>query len=275
MASVDPVASTAQWMAADRARESARPDRLFDDPLADLLAGPEGVDLMGRMEAGIPASPTLPIRTRFFDEALGRLLVSHRVAQVVLVAAGMDARAFRLELPDGVTMFEVDRPEVLELKAARLAETSARPRCRRVTVAADLTGEWDAALTDAGFDPHRAAVFLAEGLLAYLDQSQVERLLDLLASLGAAGSFLLADLPGLDARRALQQPWLRSLDDAGMGWRFGTDDPEALFAAHGWEATATQYGDDGDDFGRWPWPRVDRHDADWPHSFLLVAERRR
>lgn len=232
MATMDPVASTAQWMAADRARETARPDRLFADPLADLLAGLEGVELMARMEAGIPASPTIPIRTRFFDDALGRLLASQHIAQVVLVAAGMDARAFRSELPGGVTVFEVDRPEVLDLKAALLAETSARPRCRRVTVGADLTGEWGAALTDAAFDPDCACAFLAEGLLAYLDQSQVERLLDLLASLGTPGSFALADLPGrsmLDA--SYMQPWLRLLDDPGLGWRFGTDDPEGLFAA--------------------------------------------
>ena len=73
----------------------------------------------------------------------------------------------------------------------------------------------------------------------------------------------------------LHAGWLRSLDDAGPGWHFGTDDPEGLFAAHGWEATVTQYGDEGADLGRWPWPRVDRHDPNWPRSFLVVAKRRR
>lgn len=78
---------------------------------------------MVRMEAGIPASPTIPIRARFFDEAPARPLVGHRVVQVVLVAAGMDARAFRSQLPDGVRAFEADRPEVVEVKGRRGASS--------------------------------------------------------------------------------------------------------------------------------------------------------
>lgn len=96
---MDPVSMTARWMAAVRARETARPDRLFDDLLADVMAGPEGVDLMTRMEVGLPENPTIPIRTRFFDDALVRLLDDRGIGQVVVLAAGMDTRAYRLDLP--------------------------------------------------------------------------------------------------------------------------------------------------------------------------------
>src|SRR5215212_9662049 len=103
---MDPTSMTALWMAAVRARESARPDRLFDDPLAEVLAGAEGFDLMTRMEADLGENPTLVIRPRFFDDALLRAVVDRRIGQVVILAAGMDSRAYRLTLP---TVFEVDR----------------------------------------------------------------------------------------------------------------------------------------------------------------------
>src|SRR5438094_7887553 len=101
---VDPLTATACWMAAVRARESARADRLFEDPLAEVLAGPEGFDLMARMELDLPENPTIPIRTRFFDEALMRVLSNQAVRQVVMLAAGMDARTHRLDLP---VVFEI------------------------------------------------------------------------------------------------------------------------------------------------------------------------
>src|ERR1700728_4188405 len=112
MAYIDPVSMTAHWMAAERARETARPDRLFEDPLAEVLAGTEGVDLMARMGVDLPVNPAFPIRTRFFDDALVRLLADHRIGQVVLMGAGMGTRAYRLDLP---TVFEIDRPALLDV----------------------------------------------------------------------------------------------------------------------------------------------------------------
>lgn len=80
---VDPVSSTALWMAADRARESERPDRLFEDPLAEVLAGSEGRSIMADMEAGLPENPTIPIRVRYFDDGLLNILAAGRITQVV------------------------------------------------------------------------------------------------------------------------------------------------------------------------------------------------
>jgi methyltransferase (TIGR00027 family) len=259
-------------MAAVRARESARDDRLFDDPLASVLAGPEGVDLMTRMEADLPENPTIPIRTRFFDESLVRLLAQHALGQVVILAAGMDTRAYRLDLP---LVFEIDDPGLLELKEARLEAVSAEPRCTRITLGADVTGEWAHDLMAAGFAADTPSVFLAEGLLGYLDEPDVHRFLDALDRLAAAGSFLLADVSG---RSAIDAPylafWSQRLADNGIaGARFGTDAPETLLADHGWAADAYQYGDDAANFGRWPYPAYPRDDLSLPHNYLIIGRR--
>jgi len=189
-----PVSLTAQWMAAERARETARPDALFQDPFAAVLAGPEGERVLARMSApGDGTGMTVPIRTRFFDDALLRLLADGQVRQVVVLAAGMDARAFRLPLPAGVRFFELDRPEVLAIKEDRLAGLGARPRADRTPVHADLSGDWAAALVSAGLDGS-ATVWLVEGLLMYLDAGQIDGLLGTIGGLAHAGDALLTDL---------------------------------------------------------------------------------
>jgi methyltransferase (TIGR00027 family) len=269
----DPVARTAQWMAAERARESARPDRLFDDPYAETFAGTEGWALLDRMAApGGGTGFAIPIRTRFFDDALRRA-VAAGVRQVVLLAAGMDARAFRLDLPAGLRVYELDRPELLALKETRVAELGARPRCARTVVGVDLAGEWADGLVAAGLGTG-PTLWLAEGLLPYLDAAAVHRLFAAVTRLSAPGDRLLTDVTG---QSFLTSPylaaWLKRFADNGMPWRFGTDDPRALLAGHGWDADVTRCGDEGAHFGRWPWPPVPPGDTRWPHSYLVVARR--
>jgi methyltransferase (TIGR00027 family) len=259
-------------MAAERARESARPDRLFYDPLAGRLAGADGLDLMARMEAELPVNPTLSIRTRFFDDALASALADHAVGQVVVLAAGMDARAFRMRLP---TVFEIDHPDLLEVKNARLNDASAQPLCRRVTVGADLTGQWAGPLVQSGFEAGTPTVFLAEGLLGYLEEAQVDRLFEAVDRLAAVGSSFLTDVSG---QSALNDPsftfWLQRMASNGIvGGRFGTDDPAALLASHGWDAVVSEYGASDANFGRWPWPPVDRDDPSAARSYLIVGKR--
>jgi methyltransferase (TIGR00027 family) len=139
---------------------------------------------MTRMEDGLPENPALPIRTRFFDDALVRVVSDPKIGQVVALAAGMDARAFRLDLPK---VFEIDHPALLDLKESRLVTTGARTRCERIPVAADLIGAWVADLMKAGFDHTCPSVFLAEGLLGYLEESDVHRLFDDLDTLAPLG----------------------------------------------------------------------------------------
>lgn len=270
-----PVSLTACWTAALRARETARHDRLFADPLAEGLAGPEGQELVARMESREVATQlTIPIRTRFFDDALLRIAQTHTLRQAVLLAAGLDTRAFRLDLPPDLTFFELDRPQILELKEQRLRALGAHTaRCRRRAIATDLFGPWADDLRKAGFSA-QPTVWLAEGLLAYLSAPQVRDLLETVTSLCNLGDFLLADVPGASLLHSPQlAQWLSTLADHGMAWHFGTEQPEMLLAGHGWAAKAAQYGERGANFGRWPWPPTPRSDARWPRSYLVVARR--
>ncbi|MER6798560.1 SAM-dependent methyltransferase, partial [Amycolatopsis mediterranei] len=177
--SLPAVSRTAIGVAALRAYESRRPDRLFDDPYAaaffeagrSALPGtsPEGP------QAGLGAMfyPQVVIRTRFYDD----YLLGAGCAQVVLLAAGLDTRAFRLAWPDGTRLFELDLPEVLAFKDEVLGRHGAEPACARVVVPADLREDWAAALREAGFDPAVPTAWLAEGLLMYLTPEEAERLL--------------------------------------------------------------------------------------------------
>lgn len=323
---MEPVSVTAQWTAATRARESDSADPLFDDPLAGVLAGPEGFALLNTArnqvsapaqtpaqtsvnapadtatqpdtaegatadsatkgggehaaapasadEAGAGSSPTdtsIVIRTRFVDDQLLRIVDEEALTQVVVVAAGMDTRAFRLDWPAGVTLYEVDRPELLEIKEQRLSGVGAEPRCGRVTVGVDLVSSWIEQLSKVGFRADRPTVWLVEGLLVYLEEEAVHGLLERISHVSAPGSWLLTDLLGSSfLNHPRMREWLRELAENGTPWLFGTDDPERLLARHGWRASVWQYGEEGASFGRWPYPVAPRN-VDVPHSYLVAA----
>jgi methyltransferase (TIGR00027 family) len=276
--SANPIAPTSRWMAAARARESERADRLFDDPLAAALAGPEGFAWLERMESAAHSdSPRLypVIRTRFFDDflldACGRLGIS----QVVLAAAGLDTRAFRLDWPSGTHVYELDLPEVLNIKEDVIEAAEAESSCERRTVRVDLSQEtWPEALLDAGYWPERSSVWLIEGLLFYLTRAAVHELLEKVGALTTTGSLL-----GLDVMNRglffspVAWPMQATLARHGAPGRFGTNDPETLMAHHGWEAEVTQPGEGGANYGRWPRPMVPREVPGLPRSFLVQARR--
>ena len=172
------VAITGLLVAAIRAEESARPDRLFDDPIASELAGERGRAALAAYRAAAGASiPIIEVRTRFFDEALARA-ARGGVRQVGILAAGMDARAYRLDWPSGTRVFEIDQAEVMAHKADIVGRLAVRPACERIAVAADLGGDWDLALGASGFDPREPAAWLVEGLLQYLDEPTVTALFE-------------------------------------------------------------------------------------------------
>lgn len=241
---LDAVATTSRLTAAMRAVESARPDRLFDDPFAGTLAGDAG----RRLSTGMDAGDAIAVRTRFDDDGL-RAAVAAGVEQVALVAAGMDTRAWRLDLPARCTLFELDRPALLELKSTLL--DGAAPTAARVPVAADLTGDWAGPLLAAGFDPARPTCWIVEGLLQYLPEPSVLALLDEIAARSAPGSHLLTDVVGaglLASPRA--RPMLDAMAAAGSPWVFGTDDPGALLGARGWTCEVRLIGDVAVELGR-------------------------
>jgi methyltransferase (TIGR00027 family) len=274
----NPIASTSRWMAAARARESERADRLFDDPLAAALAGPDGFAWLERMESVARSDgPGLypVIRTRFFDDFLLDACRRLGVRQVVLAAAGLDTRAFRLNWPPQVCLYEMDLPEVLDAKEEVIEAAGAKASCERHTIRVDLReASWPEALLAVGYQPERPSVWLIEGLLFYLTRAAVHGLLEKVGALTVTGSLL-----GLDVMNRglffspVAWPMQVALAQRGAAGRFGTNDPEALMARHGWEADVKQPGEEGANFGRWPRPMLPREVPGLPRSFLVRARR--
>lgn len=268
---MDALGLTSQWTAAARARESDRPDRLFDDPFAARLAGATGfhlLDQMARVSGG--NSSYLAIRTRFFDEFVSAATCS--VRQFVVLAAGMDARAFRLALPPSVIWYEVEREEVLAYKEQVLAQVGAEAKCCRRAVAADLNGEWIERLSAAGFDPALPALFLVEGLTPYLDSVSVKALLSQIGALATSQSRLGIDFIGQTFLSSpFTQVYLSCLRELGLPWLFGTDNPEDLLREGGWLATASMPGDPEASWGRWPFLSARSEGSTLPRAYLVRA----
>lgn len=269
------VARTARWTAASRARESRRPDRLFNDPFADLLAGPDGHNLLSHFHTSHGAddgNPFLPIRTRWFDDFLTGA-TEGPTHQAVCLGAGLDTRAFRLDWPPGTVLYELDQPAVLHYKNARL-ETAGEPsRCERRTVPVDFADGWTTDLQDAGYDPTRPTVWFGEGLLFYLTQEAARATLTQAARLSAPGSRLAVDLIGTGIFRfPYMRPFLRKLEEAGSPWSFGTDDPGGFVEECGWSVTElSEPGSPKANYGRWPEQAGLSGIADLPRSFLVAA----
>lgn len=263
------VADTGLLVAAIRAHETTREDRLFSDPFAERLAGDRGRALLSAAAAGGERSTAqIVVRTRFWDEAL--LRAARRVRQIVILAAGMDARAHRLPWPEGTAVYELDQPAVLSAKADLLA--GERPRCRRVPVGVDLADDWPSAIRSAGLDPSAPAAWLIEGLLQYLDEAEVGALFDRVDALSAPGSVLLYDVVGKTLlESAAMAPVVESMARSGAPWLFGTDEPGRLSQRLGWSAAVTDVAEAGNRYGRWYEPAVPMEVADVPGGYFVEA----
>jgi methyltransferase (TIGR00027 family) len=241
--------------AAARAREAGRDDRLFEDPWAVALAGAEGFKFLARQEAirGERPEAVFVVRHRFFDDFLVER-VRDGVRQVVLVAAGLDTRAFRLDWPLGLRLFELDQPEVLSYKQAILDEAGATPACDRQAVPVDLREDWALALLSAGYTPDAPTAWLAEGLLFYLPEQAVYTLLEKTAELSCAGSSLGTDtMPRATLDADSTREWINLYEEAGAPFMFGTDGPAELLAEHGWQPSLHSYEDIARELQRsWP-----------------------
>ncbi|BBX67311.1 class I SAM-dependent methyltransferase [Mycolicibacterium psychrotolerans] len=260
------VGATAVMVAAARAAETERPDPLIRDPYAKILIADAGTGVWGLMldddfVATVSASdPEVAamfenmknyqaVRTHFFDAYFGAA-VDAGVRQVVILASGLDSRAFRLPWPAGTTVYEIDQPKVLEYKAETLAAHDVSPTADRRAVAIDLRQDWPAALTDAGFDPAQPTAWLAEGLLMYLPADAQDRLFSQITELSAPGSRIAAESMGLhapDRRQRMRERFSRitaQFDVEPMDITELTyDDADRAEVAdwlngHGWQADA-------------------------------------
>ncbi len=266
------VGATATAVAARRAMASKGPDPLIDDPYAEPLVNAVGVEAFIKMMNGeIELSDDDPaftprrlaegmaVRTRFFDNFFTDAAAAG-VRQAVILAAGLDTRAYRLTWPSGTVVFEVDQPQVVEFKTRTLADLGAAPSSDRRAVAVDLRDDWPKALRDNGFDNERPTAWIAEGLLGYLPPDAQDRLFDNITALSAAGSRIgTGYVPDIRDRianrgREISERWRRlglnlnwselvydgERNDAveylaGQGWRTTVHTTPELYAANGFE----------------------------------------
>jgi methyltransferase (TIGR00027 family) len=262
--------STSCWTAAVRARESAREEHLFNDPWAADLAGPEG---LAWIEQRRPDS-VLPIilRTRFFDDFLQRITTVVAVRQVVLMAAGLDTRAFRLPWPEQLRWFELDKAPVLEHKEQVMRSALARPNCQRRTIVADLNSTWEKPLIAAGFEPGEPSCWLLEGILFYLSVESLTELLERTTHLAAPGSWIGLDIVNsLTLSSPMTKPWVEMQAQSGAPWIGTMDDPQGFLAALQWNAKLISPGDPEANFGRWPYPAIPATMPGMPHLWFVTA----
>ncbi|MDT5281014.1 MAG: hypothetical protein QOJ20_2209 [Mycobacterium sp.] len=195
------VGATATGVAASRALASKQPNPLINDPFADALVKAVGLEYCNRMADGELASGDDPlfntermceqiaVRTRFFDDFFTSAAAAG-IRQAVILASGLDTRAYRLPWPPDAVVFEIDQPQVIEFKSRVLASLGAAAPADHHTVAIDLRDDWPAALRDSGFDPSVSTAWIAEGLLVYLPPDAQDRLFDNITTLSAPGSRL-------------------------------------------------------------------------------------
>ena len=300
------VGATALGVAAARAAETERENPLISDPFARVFldAAGDGMwnwfatpdlpaeiaaaepDLEPRMQGMVDYMAT---RTAFFDKFF---LDATRagVQQVVILASGLDSRAWRLPWPDGTTVYELDQPRVLEFKSSMLREKGAQPTCSLVNVPVDLRHDWPAALQQAGFDTAAPSAWSAEGLLPFLPAVAQELLFERVHALGAPGSRIAVEAPGPDfldqAAREKQRERMRRVRDLIAKLEPERDIPEVQdlwyfeeredvgdwLRRHGWDVTVTPAEELMASYGRRPPQDID--DAA-PQTLFVSAERGR
>lgn len=257
------VSLSARLTAAMRSLETARSDRIFNDPFATQLAGTDAFAFLAqrKIQPEEEGRPYVVVRTRFFDD----FLLAKQLSQVVILASGMDTRAYRLPWLANTKVYELDQLEVLNYKNAALKDVT--PTCQRYAIAADLTQPWSHLLLNQGYRADIPSIWLIEGLLMYLNLPQVHTLLTTVSQLAVAGSWL-----GLDVinTKAIQS----TTDSSFQGyWRSGFDNPEELLVGYRWTAKVTQPGDEGAHFGRYIRKLPPRDVPNVERVFLATAQR--
>ncbi|BBZ26346.1 putative S-adenosyl-L-methionine-dependent methyltransferase [Mycolicibacterium madagascariense] len=284
------VGSTALFVAAARALESAKAEPLSSDPYAARFcraAGGEWADVVDGVISGSHGQQLLDgdfggyfvsfqgARTKFFD-AYFTEAIEAGVRQVVLIAAGLDSRAYRLPWLDGTVIYEIDQPKVLEFKRTVMAQAGDAPRAERREVAVDLRDDWAKALQDSGFDPTVPTAWIAEGLLIYLPAAAQEQLFTGIDALSSPGSRIAVE-EGRPMPQAVFDAKRREERDAGHEGTFFTliyneqiAPADEWFGARGWDAAPTRLAEYLDRVGR-PVPADDPEAGPMVDSNSLVT----
>jgi methyltransferase (TIGR00027 family) len=245
-------------VAASRAVASKGPDALLDDPLADPLVRAVGLAPFIRIidgELDFEDDPLfnrkaraeqITVRTRFFDDFFTGA-THDGVRQAVILASGLDTRAYRLRWPAGTVVYEIDQPDVIAFKTDTLAGLGAAPTAQRRTISIDLRDDWPAALREGGLDVTQPTAWSAEGLLPYLPPDAQDRLFDNITALSAPGSRVATEhVPDSDAfsderLRRISERWQRfgfDLDAADLFYRGERNVVVDYLSDHGWRVLA-------------------------------------
>jgi methyltransferase (TIGR00027 family) len=271
------VGATALSVAAARAVETATADPLIRDQFAFLLVSSAGhpwarlaspdLEWIGDDEHGRRAHRLAcdyqAVRTHFFDTYFAEA-VAGGIRQMVILAAGLDSRAFRLDWPAGTTVYEIDQPQVVKYKTATLESAGAAPTATRRTVPVDLRDDWSAALAAAGFHPNQPTAWLAEGLLPYLPAEAQDRLFEMLTELSAPGSQVAVEAFNLGSADNERRRAARRARFDRMRQRLGLDinvetltyqendraDSAEWLIEHGWQVRAVSNADEMARLGR-------------------------
>ena len=270
------VGATALSVAAARAVETGSDDPLIRDQFAYLLVSTAGqpwarlassLEWIGDDDHGRRAHRLAvdyqAVRTHYFDAYFADAAAAG-IRQVVILAAGLDSRAFRLDWPAGTTVYEIDQPQVVAYKTSTLESAGAAPTAERRTVQVDLRDDWAAALTAAGFDPSRPTAWLAEGLLPYLPAEAQDRLFDILTGLSAPGSRVAVEAFSLGTADSEARRVARRARFDRMRQRLGLDinvetltyqesgrsDAADWLTQHGWHVEAVSNADEMARLGR-------------------------
>jgi methyltransferase (TIGR00027 family) len=257
------VGSTALFVATARALEAQKPNPLAVDPFAEVFCRAVGGNSADVLDGKNPEHPLKTTdfgenfvtfqgaRTRYFDDYFRRP-PDAGVRQVVLLAAGLDSRAYRLPWSDDTTIFELDRPQVLDFKREVLAEQGAEPNAQRREVAIDLRDDWPQALRDSGFNAAKPSAWIAEGLLIYLPAAAEEQLFTGIDALAAPGSHVAvedgAPMPSDDYEAAVEDERTAAAEgDQRLFFQLVYNERHApadqWFGEHGWTAVATPLAD--------------------------------
>jgi methyltransferase (TIGR00027 family) len=270
------VGVTATMVAAARAMATRADRPLINDPFAEPLVRAVGVELLTRLASG-ELDPTelndvhdgatgsggamsrmadnMAVRTKFFDEFFLDATKAG-VKQAVILASGLDSRAYRLAWPAATVVYEIDQPQVIEFKSRTLAELGATPTADRRVVAIDLRNDWPTALRAAGFDPAQPTAWSAEGLLGYLPPEAQDRLLDTITELSAPGSRFATESarnlePGDEEKmkermQSISKRWRAhgfDLDMTGLVYFGDRNEAAPYLSDHGWLLTSSSVRD--------------------------------
>lgn len=248
------VSFTAKVMAAGRAIETQKPDALFIDSFAEQLAGADAIPAtIPRLEEyEKQGRPFSSVRTRFFDDFL---MNCHDIRQVVLLGAGMDTRAFRLNWEAGTHIYEIDQSKESVLAGIH-------PYCVRHSICADLKeSHWSQLLLEQGYQSSEPSIWLLEGFLYYLNSIE-HNLLTKIKNMAIAGSWFGSDV--------INSVVLNGSEEWAKYWQSSCDYPESFLAKYGCKASAIQPGE-GAAFGRFTYQFSDRSVPETQHIFFVTA----